>query len=87
MVWTAAEEQHAREGRKDFARNVKESIEGEQGNARIASDEAVERLARAWDEGFTACAHEHMKQEKDPAHPITRTNPYQTADYQQEWAV
>ena len=33
-------------------------------------------LAEAFDDGFTACAHEHMKQDKDPAHPITRVNPY-----------
>jgi len=30
----------------------------------------------AWDEGFTACAGEHMRQREDPSHPITRTNPY-----------
>jgi len=32
--------------------------------------------AQAWDEGFTSCAHEHMTQDKDPTHPITRTNPH-----------
>jgi hypothetical protein len=37
---------------------------------------------RAWDEGFTACAHEHMRQRDDPSHPITRVNPYAEAE---EW--
>jgi len=35
--------------------------------------------AAAYDEGFTACAGEHTKQLKDPAYPITRTNPYEAA--------
>lgn len=30
----------------------------------------------AWDEGFSACATEHMRQRQDPDYPITRTNPY-----------
>lgn len=30
----------------------------------------------AWEEGFTACAREGMKQRDDPSYPITRTNPY-----------
>jgi len=32
--------------------------------------------ARAWDDGFTACAYEHVQQDRDRNHPITRTNPY-----------
>jgi len=30
----------------------------------------------AWDAGFTAGAMQHMKQQLDPSHPITRTNPH-----------
>lgn len=43
-----------------------------------AALEAAGRLlaAELWDAGFTACAHEHMHQAKDPKHPITRANPY-----------
>lgn len=37
----------------------------------------VPLAACAWDEGFTACAHEHMQQREDRTHPITRTNPYE----------
>ena len=33
--------------------------------------------AKAWDAGFTACAQQHMQQDQDPTHPITRTNPYE----------
>jgi hypothetical protein len=32
--------------------------------------------AQAWEEGSTSCAHEHMAQDKEPTHPITRTNPH-----------
>ncbi|UAJ78332.1 hypothetical protein IT072_13800 [Leifsonia sp. ZF2019] len=32
--------------------------------------------ADLWDDGFTACAHEHMKQREDPTYPIHRPNPY-----------
>ncbi|MFF9565749.1 hypothetical protein ACF1AJ_20540 [Leifsonia sp. NPDC014704] len=39
---------------------------------------ASNALAEAWDDGFTACAGEHMKQRRDPSHPITRTNPHDT---------
>lgn len=35
-------------------------------------------LAEAWDDGFSACAGEHLKQRSDPTHPITRTNPHDT---------
>jgi len=34
--------------------------------------------AQAWDEGFTACAQEHMAQGKDARHPITRKNPHRS---------
>lgn len=33
-------------------------------------------LRLAWDEGFTECASQHMRQRTDPNHPITRANPY-----------
>lgn len=32
--------------------------------------------ARAWNEGFTACANQHNIQRVDPTHPIERLNPY-----------
>jgi len=32
---------------------------------------------RAWDEGFTACAYEHVQQDRGPGRPIARTNPYE----------
>jgi hypothetical protein len=36
--------------------------------------------ADAWEAGFTACAQEHMHQQKDPTHPITRINPHPGGD-------
>lgn len=32
--------------------------------------------AAAWDDGFTACAHEHMKQRDDSTYALTRVNPH-----------
>lgn len=44
---------------------------------RLAARKHEKALEEAWDEGFTACAHQHMEQRRNPEHPITRTNPHQ----------
>lgn len=43
---------------------------------RILEAAAPYMLAAAWVDGFTACAYEHMAQDKDPTRPITRISPY-----------
>lgn len=37
--------------------------------------------SNAWDEGFTACANEHIKQRQDPNYPMTRPNPYEQVPF------
>lgn len=34
--------------------------------------------AKAWDEGWRQHFHQSDKQNKDPNHPITRSNPYES---------
>lgn len=42
----------------------------------VAATLLLERLHDAWEAGFTACAHQHMAQQSNPDHAISRTNPY-----------
>lgn len=37
---------------------------------------SADKFAAAFDRGFSACAHQHMEQRRNPKHPITRVNPY-----------
>jgi hypothetical protein len=48
---------------------------------RIALEAAAPMLVTdARDAGFTACAHQFVKQSQEPAHPITRTNPHRRGE-------
>ena len=42
-------------------------------------DRMNEIKANAFEEGFDACVQEHIAQDKDARHPITRVNPYRRA--------
>lgn len=70
----------------DIARAIADVVARDgHGHVNVASDTTYsvaatgpESPSRAdlWDEGFTAHAHEDMKQRLDPTYPIHRSNPY-----------
>lgn len=41
-----------------------------------ACEAEMHAKAVLWDEGFQACAEEHMRQQREPTYPICRPNPY-----------
>jgi len=63
------------------ARDRPEQMEAARARVRAERRESQAEMIReakalGFEEGFTTCAHEHMKQRKDPTHPITRVNPF-----------
>lgn len=41
----------------------------------------IEAKGYGWNEGFTACAHQHMAQRENPNHAIRRDNPYEQVPF------